>query len=99
MKYTDIKAIIITLDEDFFYKLEEIANKWCFETKSADFLDFTFTVQEDFKRILVNLLSNYKQEKDFYNDNLQIEWLEEIPISKANNQYILIRDGNNLKKM
>ena len=99
MKYTDIKAMVITLDKDLFYKVEELATKWSWETKSADFLDFTCVIQDKFKEVVVKCLANYEIEKNYYRNNLKIEWLEEIPFTKLENQYILIRDKNLVKRM
>ena len=99
MKYTKINAMIITIDNDFFFRLEQIANKWSLETKSSDFLDFCFSYKEDFKRIIINLLSDYEIERDYFRNTLSIKYQEEIPTICLSNQYILIRDKGNLKRL
>lgn len=99
MQYSKIKALVITLDEDFFYKIENLAKQYSFETKSSDYLDWTYNFRDDFKRILIHLLANYDIEKDYYNNNLKLQWLEQIPVACLPNQYILIRDKENVKRM
>lgn len=99
MLHYNIKALVITIDKDFYYKLEEVATKWSFETKGAEYLDWTFNNRKDFKRILIDLLSEYEIEKDYYKNNLKIEWLTEIPVARLPNQYILIKDKTEVKKM
>lgn len=99
MKYSKINSIVINIDNDFFPKLEQITKKWSLETKSSDFLDFCFSYRKDFKRILINLLSDYEIERDYFNNTLIIEYREDIPLVCLPNQYILVRDKENLKRL